>query len=131
MNRTTPWIAIGCALLTAALWSGGAFGWWPFELPQRGDATYRVHVIILWACAAVALIAYAVMFWSIVHYRRSKGADAEHFHSSTMTEIMWTLIPLLILVILALPAARALLRMGEEPAPAAPTATGAAQVEGH
>ena len=53
----------------------------------------------------------AAMFWSIVHHRKSRGAKAAQFHESTRIELLWTVIPVLILIAMAAPATSTLLKM--------------------
>jgi cytochrome c oxidase subunit 2 len=51
------------------------------------------------------------MFWSIFHHRKSRGAKAHHFHENTLVEVIWTLVPVLILVGMAVPATATLIKM--------------------
>ncbi|MFX4034559.1 cytochrome c oxidase subunit II transmembrane domain-containing protein, partial [Streptococcus suis] len=59
----------------------------------------------------IALIVFGVMFYSIFRHRKSKGAVAAHFHESTKVEIIWTVIPIIILVAMASPATKTLVAM--------------------
>ncbi|MEX0951777.1 MAG: cytochrome c oxidase subunit II [Gammaproteobacteria bacterium] len=72
---------------------------------------YDLHMLILWICVAIALIVFGIMFWSIYHHRKSRGAVAAQFHHSTKAEIAWTIIPVIILVAMALPATKVLIAM--------------------
>ncbi|MBE1276062.1 cytochrome c oxidase subunit II [Enterovibrio baiacu] len=72
---------------------------------------YDLHMTILYICVAIGVVVFGVMFWSIIHHRKSKGAVAANFHESTKVEILWTLIPFLILIGMAVPATRVLLAM--------------------
>jgi len=74
---------------------------------------YDLHMTILWVVTAIAILVFAVMFWSIFHHRKSKGAVAAQFHHSTGAEIAWTIIPILILVAMAVPATQVLIKMEE------------------
>jgi cytochrome c oxidase subunit 2 len=65
---------------------------------------YNLHMIIFWICVAIAVVVFGVMFWSLFAYRKSKGAKSAHFHENTTVEVIWTAIPLLILVAMAVPA---------------------------
>ncbi|KXF82698.1 cytochrome c oxidase subunit II [Enterovibrio coralii] len=75
---------------------------------------YDLHMTILWICVAIGAVVFGAMFWSIIHHRKSKGAVAANFHESTKVEILWTLIPFLILISMAVPATQVLLEM-EDP----------------
>ncbi len=72
---------------------------------------YDLHMIILWIVTVIGIIVFGVMAWSIFHHRKSKGAVAAQFHHSTFVEITWTIIPILILVAIAVPATKTLVRM--------------------
>ncbi|HSX51306.1 MAG TPA: cytochrome c oxidase subunit II [Cellvibrio sp.] len=72
---------------------------------------YNLHMTIFYICCAIGLLVFALMFWSIVHHRKSKGAKAAQFHGSLKIEILWTAIPVVILVAMAIPASKTLIAM--------------------
>jgi cytochrome c oxidase subunit 2 len=72
---------------------------------------YGLHMLILWVCVAIAVAVFGVMIYSIVTFRKSKGAIPATFDHSTRAEIIWTLIPAIILVAMAIPAARTLVKI--------------------
>jgi len=72
---------------------------------------YDLHMLIFWICVAIAVVVFGAMFWSIFHYRKSRGAVAAQFEHSTRAEIAWTIIPVIILVVMAVPATRVLVAM--------------------
>jgi cytochrome c oxidase subunit 2 len=74
-------------------------------------SVYDLHMTIFWICVAIALVVFGVMFWSIFHHRKSRGAKAHHFHENTLVEVIWTLVPVLILVGMAVPATATLIKM--------------------
>jgi len=74
-------------------------------------SVYDLHMTIFWICVAIALVVFGVMFWSIFHHRKSRGAKAHHFHENTLVEVIWTLVPILILVGMAVPATATLIKM--------------------
>jgi cytochrome c oxidase subunit II len=78
--------------------------------PMAKDA-YDLHWGIMWVCVAIFFIVFGVMFWSIFKHRRSKGAKAAQFHENTTIEIVWTLVPLVVLVAMAWPATKTMLEM--------------------
>ena len=96
------------------LWAGLAFG---DELNMTPGVTsisqlvYDLHMVIFWICVAIGVVVFGVMFWSIVHHRRSAGHEAAQFHESTRLEIGWTIVPTLILIAMAVPATQALVAM--------------------
>ncbi len=72
---------------------------------------YGLHMLILWVCVAIAVAVFGVMIYSIATFRKSKGAVPASFDHSTNAEVLWTLIPVLILVAMAVPAARTLVKI--------------------
>ncbi len=70
---------------------------------------YGLHMLIFWVCVGIAVVVFGVMIWSMVFHRKSKGAKASNFHESTAVELVWTLVPLAILVAIAFPATRVLI----------------------
>jgi cytochrome c oxidase subunit 2 len=82
----------------------------PPASPMAQDA-YNLHWGILWVCVVIFFLVFGVMFWSIFKHRRSQGAKAAQFHENTTIEIIWTVVPLVVLVAMAWPATRTMLEM--------------------
>jgi cytochrome c oxidase subunit 2 len=74
---------------------------------------YGLHMLILWICVAIAVAVFSVMIYSIATFRKSKGAVPATFDHSTKAEIIWTVIPVLILVGMAIPAASTLVKIDD------------------
>jgi len=74
-------------------------------------SVYDLHMIIFYICVAIAVVVFGVMFWSIIWHRKSRGVKAAHFHESTWVEIVWTIVPVVILVSMAVPASTTLIQM--------------------
>jgi len=72
---------------------------------------YDLHMLILWICVAIAAVVFAVMFYSIYAHRKSRGAVPAQFHENPILEVLWTVIPALILVAMAVPATRAMINL--------------------
>jgi cytochrome c oxidase subunit II len=72
---------------------------------------YDLHMTIFYICVVIGIIVFGVMFWAIIHHRKSRGAVAASFHESTKVEILWTIIPFVILIAMAIPATTTLLAM--------------------
>jgi len=72
---------------------------------------YNLHNIILLICAVIFVIVFGAMLVAIVKHRKSVGHRAEQFHENTTVEILWTVIPFLILVGMAYPSTKTLLVM--------------------
>ena len=78
---------------------------------QQSVDHFDLHMIVLWICVIIGIGVFTVMFTSIFLHRKSRGHEAAKFSHSTRAEIIWTIIPVLILVVMAVPATTALVRM--------------------
>ena len=78
---------------------------------------YFMHMLVLWIVTIVGIGVFAVMIYSLINHRKSKGAQPASFHESTTIEVIWTVIPFIILVAIAVPATKTLLELtcGETP----------------
>ena len=76
-----------------------------------GRQLYGLHMLVFWICVGIGILVFGAMAWSIIHHRKSKGAVAANFHESTKVEVLWTVVPLLILVAIAIPATGTLLEL--------------------
>ncbi|MDP3841826.1 MAG: cytochrome c oxidase subunit II [Oxalobacteraceae bacterium] len=72
---------------------------------------YSLHNLMLYICLAIFLVVFAVMFYSIVKHRKSRGHKSASFHESTKVEIAWTVVPFLIVIGMALPATKTVVAM--------------------
>jgi cytochrome c oxidase subunit 2 len=72
-------------------------------------SVFDLHMTIFWICVVIGVVVFGAMFWSMLVHRRSTGQKAAHFHESTTVEILWTVVPLLILVVMAFPATKTLI----------------------
>ena len=72
---------------------------------------YGLHLTILWFCIAIFVVVFGAMFYAIFKHRKSVGHKAEQFHENTTVEIIWTVIPFLILAGMAYPASKTILSM--------------------
>jgi cytochrome c oxidase subunit II len=70
-----------------------------------------LHYFVMIICVVIFLAVFGVMFYSIVAHRKSKGAKAANFHESTTVEIVWTIVPFLIVIGMALPATKVVVAM--------------------
>jgi cytochrome c oxidase subunit 2 len=86
-----------------------------FELNMTEGVTpisqqiYGLHMLVFWVCVVIGVLVFGVMAWSIIYHRKSRGAEAANFHESTAIEILWTVVPLAILIGVAIPATGTLL----------------------
>ncbi|MEI6459653.1 MAG: cytochrome c oxidase subunit II [Pseudomonadota bacterium] len=86
----------------------------PVGVTQIAREVHSLHMIVFWICVAIAVAVFGAMIYSIIAFRKSKGAvaDTTMLHS-TIVEVIWTTIPVLILVGMAVPAAKTLVRMDD------------------
>ncbi len=87
----------------------------PLNMTQGVSAisgkVYDLHMTILYICCAIGLIVFGIMLYAIIYHRKSKGASPAQFHESTKVEIAWTIIPFIILILMAIPATTTLIAM--------------------
>ena len=95
--------------------ASSAFADWGTNLTQGvtdlSHEVYDLHMLVLKVCIAIGVLVFGAMIYSMFAHRKSKGHKAATFHESTKMEILWTIVPVIILVALAVPAAKALIKM--------------------
>jgi len=72
---------------------------------------YDLHMLMFFICVGIAVVVFGVMFASMYLHRKSRGAKPANFHENVKVEIAWTVIPFLILIFMAVPAANTLIAM--------------------
>lgn len=72
---------------------------------------YDMHMTVFWVCVWIGVFTFGAMFYSMWAHRKSKNPVPAKFSHSTTVEIIWTAIPFIILIVLAIPAAKLLTRM--------------------
>lgn len=84
----------------------------PIGVTSLSRDIYALHMEVFWICVAIAVVVFGVMIYALVKFRHSQGAipDTTMVHS-TKVEIIWTIIPVVILVAMAIPAAKVILMM--------------------
>lgn len=65
---------------------------------------YGLHMLAIWVCVAIGIVVFSVMIYSLIMHRKSRGVTAAKFHEHPVLEIIWSIIPFIILVALAIPA---------------------------
>jgi len=107
-------VALGGALLG---WSTSAYAEFALNMPRGVSSisreVYDLHMLIFWVCVVIGVVVFGIMFWSIYHHRKSRGAVPAQFHESTAIEILWTIVPMAILIGMAVPATGTLVRMAD------------------
>jgi cytochrome c oxidase subunit II len=72
---------------------------------------YDLHMLIFWVCVVIGIVVFGIMIISMLMHRKSLGYEPATFHESTRLEYMWTIIPIVILLVLAIPATSTLRAM--------------------
>ena len=84
----------------------------PLGVTSLSRDIYALHMEVFWICVGIAVVVFGAMIYAVVKFRRSQGAipDTTLLHSTTV-EVIWTVIPVVILVVMAIPAANVILMM--------------------
>jgi cytochrome c oxidase subunit 2 len=78
---------------------------------------YDLHTLLTWVIFIIFVGVFAVVTWSIIFHRKSRGHKAADFHDNTTVEIVWTIVPTLVLIAIAFPATSALVEMRDSSQP--------------
>jgi len=115
VNRSNQRWLLGVWLFLGSLISCSAWAETQLNLTKGVTAVsrevYDLHMLALYICTAIGVVVFGAMFWSMAFHRKSKGAKAADFHESTKVEILWTAIPIVILIAMAVPATSTLIDM--------------------
>ncbi len=105
-------ITAACAALGA---SHAAFAEYAINLQTPASKVavdvFHLHNLIMLVCLIIFIVVFGAMFYSLYAHRKSKGHKAAHFHENTTVEVIWTVIPFVILVGMAYPAAKVVIEM--------------------
>ncbi len=104
-----------CALVVGALLAGSASADWALNMPEGvtdlSAETYRLHMMVFWWCVAIAVVTFGAMIYSLLKHRKSLGVTPARFSHSMKAEVTWTVIPIIILLVMAVPAAETLIKL--------------------
>jgi cytochrome c oxidase subunit 2 len=110
---------IGAALL--ALHAGTATAAYQLNLTpgvtKASQMIYDLHNLMMWIILVIFVGVFAVMFWSVYAHRKSVGHKAANFHENTTVELIWTIVPFIILIFMAWPATKGLLSVRDTSSP--------------
>ena len=88
---------------------------WGWNMPRGvtplSRDIYDLHMTIFWICVVIGVVVFGVMIYSLVMHRKARGVKPAEFHEHTVLEVIWTIVPFLILVVMAIPATRVLIDM--------------------
>jgi cytochrome c oxidase subunit 2 len=78
---------------------------------------YDLHIFIMWVCVVIFIGVFGTQLYSIINHRKSKGYKAANFHHSTTVEVIWTVIPFMILIAMGYPATKTVIDMKDTSTP--------------
>jgi cytochrome c oxidase subunit 2 len=107
------------------LFAGTMGGLWGISAPALAEYAYnlqepasgiardvfQLHNLIMLVCLGIFIVVFGAMFYSLIKHRKSVGHKAAHFHENTTVELIWTVIPFVILMGMAYPAAKVVIDM--------------------
>ena len=101
-------VALTLLMVGTSAWAEYKFG---LQTPNTviGKTIYDLHTTITWICVWIFVGVFGFMLISLLKHRKDAGYKAAHFHENTLVEILWTVIPVIILIAMAVPATKALL----------------------
>ena len=76
---------------------------------EVSQSVFDLHMTIFWICVVIGILVFGVMFWSMLMHRKSEDSKPATFHEHLGVEILWTVIPLAILIVMAIPATKTLI----------------------
>ncbi len=109
MIRKSFWSLLGLIMASTASAD------WELNMPEGvtdlSQETYDLHMMVFWWCVAIGVVVFGVMIISLFKHRKSQGAKPASFSHSTFAEVIWTAIPVVILLIMAVPAAETMVKL--------------------
>ena len=114
--RFLRWILAAIAAMPVAVLAQSADATrWQLNMPRgvtsSSQNAYEAHMLVLWICVAISVIVFGAMAYAIFAFRKSKGAVAAKWSHNLKAEVVWTVIPVILLVFMAWPATTKLVAM--------------------
>lgn len=95
--------------------AGTAKADWALNMPKGitdlSAETYNLHMMVFWWCVGIGVIVFGIMIISLIKHRKSRGAEPATFSHSMTAEVIWTVIPVVILLLMAIPAAETMVKL--------------------
>lgn len=115
--QSLPKRCLWAGLSVLAIAGSPALAEWQLDMTPGvthiSEQVFDLHRTMLWWCVGIGIVVFGAMFYSMLKHRKSAGHKAAHFHESTTVEILWTVTPFLILILMAIPATRVLIAMSD------------------
>lgn len=107
--------------VTGLLVATGARADWAINMPrgvsELSAETYDLHMMVFYWCVGIAVVVFGAMLFTMLRHRKSRGVTPAKFSHSMAAEVTWTIIPIIILLIMAVPAAETLVRIEDSREP--------------
>lgn len=113
MTRISQLVATAALLITAPASADFSLLNMTQGVTESSRQIYGLHMTIFTITVVIGLGVFGAMFYSIIRHRKSRGVTPSKFHHSTAMEVVWTVIPLVILVAMAVPATRVLIDLDD------------------
>jgi len=112
------WLKLALAMVLGSMSASAlAYTGSIWDMPKGvTEISQHVHVLhwrMFWVCVVIGILVFGAMFYSVFAHRRSKHPKPADFHESTTVEVIWTGIPFIILIVMAIPAAATLIKMDD------------------
>jgi len=115
LKKHTKQMLITLSVFAIAVFSSIAHAAYEYDFPEQktqiGRELTDLHHFVFFVCLAIMVFVTIWMFWSIFAHRKSRGVEPAQFSHSTSLEVIWTAIPVLILIVMAIPATKMLIKM--------------------
>lgn len=104
--------ALGVASLgmSGSVWADYAYNL-PMPASKVASDVFHLHNLIMLVCIGIFVVVFGAMFYSLLMHRKSRGHKAANFHENTTVEVVWTVVPFVILMGMAYPAAKVVIDM--------------------
>ena len=118
-KKATTTINKGLAAIFLTIFSSQSFAAWnDLNMTQGVTAiskeVFGLHMLIFWICVAIGIVVFGVMFYSMFAFTKKKNPNPSTFHENTTVELAWTIVPFLILVLMAVPASNTLTKIYDD-----------------
>lgn len=111
----SPWLLAPALLVSSYQAMAEEVERWQYNMVEGvtpvSQDIYGLHMEMFWWCVGIGVVVFGIMLFSMIFHRKSRGIKAANFHESTRLEILWTLIPICILVAMAWPATKSLVKL--------------------
>jgi cytochrome c oxidase subunit 2 len=100
-RSVSAWTAGAMALFGGQAWGNPVANQMNMTQGVSEWSPYAMHMVALWVCVVIGVIVFGAMFIAMFRFRKSRGAVAEKWAHSTKLEVVWTVVPVIILIFLA------------------------------